>query len=87
MRIFPVAPPLLRVTAEGPGFVTALPKIVYYERGDRGIPYGATVGALREVGVGILRTALGPGLLTGRALPRRSMARADALKGDDHANP
>ncbi len=87
MRILPLSPPLLWVTAEGLGFVTEVPKTVYYDSVDRGIPYGATVGALRGAGVGILRTAIGPGLLIGRAPPRRPMARADALKGDDYANP
>lgn len=41
------------------GFVTEVPKTVYSDSVDRGIPYGVTVGALRGVGVGILRTAIG----------------------------
>lgn len=41
------------------GFVTELPKTVYYDSVDHGIPYGVTVGALRGVGVGVLRTGIG----------------------------
>ncbi len=71
MRILPLAPPLLWVTARMAlkvlrgventtlGFVTEVPKTVYYDSVDRGIPYGVTVGALRGVGVGILRTGIG----------------------------
>lgn len=41
------------------GFVTEWPKTVYYDSVDHGIPYGVTVGALRGVGVGVLRTGIG----------------------------
>lgn len=41
------------------GFVTEVPKTVYYDSLTRGIPYGVTIGALRGVGVGALRTGVG----------------------------
>jgi putative exosortase-associated protein (TIGR04073 family) len=41
------------------GFVTEWPKTIYYDSVDHGIPYGVTVGALRGIGVGVLRTGIG----------------------------
>ncbi|MBI4610043.1 MAG: exosortase system-associated protein, TIGR04073 family [Candidatus Rokubacteria bacterium] len=41
------------------GFVTEWPKTIYYDSVDHGIPYGVTVGALRGVGMGVLRTGVG----------------------------
>lgn len=41
------------------GFVTEVPKTIYQDSVDRGIAYGATVGAVRGIGVGMLRTGIG----------------------------
>lgn len=41
------------------GFVTEVPKTIYYDSVDHGIPYGATVGALHGVAMGVVRTLVG----------------------------
>ncbi len=41
------------------GFVTEVPKTIYYDSVDHGIPYGATVGAVRGVAMGVVRTLAG----------------------------
>ncbi|MFQ5827650.1 MAG: exosortase system-associated protein, TIGR04073 family [Candidatus Methylomirabilia bacterium] len=41
------------------GFVTEWPKTIYYESVEHGVPYGLTVGALKGVGWGVLRTGVG----------------------------
>lgn len=41
------------------GFVTEWPKTIYYDSVHHGIPYGVTVGAVRGVGMGVLRTGVG----------------------------
>lgn len=41
------------------GFVTEWPKTVYYDSVNRGVPYGVTVGALKGIGLGVLRTGIG----------------------------
>ncbi len=41
------------------GFVTEVPKTIYYDSVDHGIPYGTTVGAVRGVAMGVVRTLAG----------------------------
>ncbi len=41
------------------GFVTEVPKTIYYDSIDHGIPYGASVGAVRGVAMGAVRTLVG----------------------------
>lgn len=41
------------------GFVTELPKTIYYDSVNHGIPYGVTIGPLKGVGLGVLRTGIG----------------------------
>lgn len=41
------------------GLVTEWPKTIYFDSVDHGIPYGATVGVVRGLGMGVLRTGLG----------------------------
>ncbi|MFQ5899315.1 MAG: exosortase system-associated protein, TIGR04073 family [Candidatus Methylomirabilia bacterium] len=41
------------------GFVTEWPKAIYYDSIEHGLPYGLTVGALKGIGWGALRTGVG----------------------------
>ncbi len=41
------------------GLVTDVPRTVYYESRDHGAFYGFTVGLVKGVGLGVLRTAVG----------------------------
>lgn len=41
------------------GFVTELPKTVYYQSKAHGLPYGTTVGFVQGLAVGLTRTTVG----------------------------
>ncbi|MFQ5899167.1 MAG: exosortase system-associated protein, TIGR04073 family [Candidatus Methylomirabilia bacterium] len=51
------------------GFVTEWTKAIYYDSVDHGLPYGLTVGTLKGIGWGALRTGVGAYELATFAVP------------------